>query len=107
MKQVKKDLQAIVDRLEALRKKAEEMSARVGELSKAAPTQKPAGKKDVATATVMNQIIRVMRRHRAGVDVATLVKKTGFGEKKIRNTLNRALNKGKVSRVRRGVYVAL
>jgi predicted transcriptional regulator of viral defense system len=55
----------------------------------------------------LDQVIRVMKRHRKGIDVATLVKKTGFGEQRIRNTLNRAYREGKISRIKRGVYLAL
>ena len=107
MKRVKKDLQSITSQLDKLRKKTEEMTERVSELGKRKPPQKRSAKEDVATTTVMDQVIQVMRRHRSGVDVATLVKKTGFGEAKIRNTLSRAYQQGKISRLQRGLYVAL
>ena len=107
MKQVRKDLQAITNHLDKLRKKTEEMTERVRELGKQKSTSRPAAKKNVATPTVMDQVIRVMKRHRSGVNVATLMKETGFGETKVRNTLNRAYKQGKISRLQRGLYVAL
>lgn len=107
MKQVRKDLQTITKQLDKLRKKTEKMTERVKELGKQKPTRRAPSKRNVATPTVMDQLIRVMKRHRKGVDVATLMNETGFGETKVRNTLNRAYKQGKISRLQRGIYVAL
>jgi hypothetical protein len=39
-----------------------------------------------------------------GVDPATLKKKTGFNDKKIRNILFKAYKDGKIKRVGKGIY---
>lgn len=107
MKQVKKDLQAIADRLEKLRKKTEEMSSRLRELGKITPVQKEAGKKNVATPSMMGQVIRVMKRHRKVVGVATLMKKDRIWREKHPKYTQPGAQKGEISRISRGVYVAL
>jgi hypothetical protein len=107
MKQVKQELKAIASQLEKLRKRTEEMTDRVSELAKKRGAPERPKRQDVATPTVMDQVVQVMKRHRGGVNVATLMTETGFGPTKIRNTLNRAHQQGKISRIQRGLYVAL
>ena len=41
------------------------------------------------------------------VDTATLMKKTGFDQKKVRNMLNRTYKQGKITRVGKGIYVGV
>jgi len=72
---------------------------------KAAAKKAPAKKKAPAL-TATDQVVNIIKRSKKGVDVPTLVKKTGFEDKKIRNILNRALRQGKIKRARRGIYVA-
>ena len=40
-----------------------------------------------------------------GVNAATLVKKTGFDLKKVRNIIQRTYKQGKIKRVEKGIYV--
>jgi predicted transcriptional regulator of viral defense system len=56
--------------------------------------------------TATDQVVKIIKRSKKGVDVPTLKKKTGFEDKKIRNILNRSSKQGKIKGAGRGVYVA-
>ena len=66
-------------------------------LSRSAAQNK--GKKS-GTQTVLDMI----KRSEKGIEAGTLIEKTGFEDKKIRNILFKALTDGKIERVVRGVY---
>jgi tRNA1(Val) A37 N6-methylase TrmN6 len=51
-------------------------------------------------------VLKIIARSKKGVDVPTLMKKTGFEEKKVRNIVTRAFSQKKIKRVTRGIYVA-
>jgi hypothetical protein len=67
--------------------------------------KKPAVKKKAAP-TATDQVLKIIARSKKGVDVPTLMKKTGFDEKKVRNIVTRAFSQKKIKRVARGIYVA-
>jgi len=46
----------------------------------------------------------LIKRAKKGADVPTLIKKTGFEDKKIRNIVFRAFKQGKIKKVGRGIY---
>jgi hypothetical protein len=77
---------------------------RKGAAKKAA--KKPAVKKKAAAPTATDQVLKIITRSKKGVDVPTLMKKTGFDEKKVRNIVTRAFSQKKIKRVARGIYVA-
>ena len=64
----------------------------------------PAKKARAMTAT--DKVLGIIKRSKKGVDAPTLMKKTGFEDKKVRNILMRASKQGKIKRVARGIYVA-
>lgn len=66
---------------------------------KAAPGKRP------SKITATEQVLRIIKRSKKGVDVPTLAKKTGFEDKKVRNIVFRALKQGQIKRKGRGVYV--
>jgi hypothetical protein len=68
--------------------------------------KKPAVKKKAAAPTATDQVLKIITRSKKGVDVPTLMKKTGFEEKKVRNIVTRAFSQKKIKRVTRGIYVA-
>jgi len=72
--------------------------------TKKAPAKKPAAKKTTAK-TATDQIVSIIKRSKEGVDVPTLMKKTGFEDKKIRNIVFKASKQGKIKRSGRGIYV--
>jgi hypothetical protein len=58
------------------------------------------------TSTATDRVLRIIRRHKRGVDIAKLKARTGFDESKIGNILYRAHKEGKIRRVSRGIYAA-
>ena len=77
---------------------------------KAVPAKKapkaPAKKKAVK-ATATDLVLNIINRSKKGVDTATLMKKTGFNQKKVRNILQRTYKQGKIKRADKGIYVGV
>jgi predicted transcriptional regulator len=116
----KKDLQALNKDVKALSTKMEKLirefdkgkvtkkvTAKPARLktTKKAPAKKAPAKQKPAKLTATDKVLRILRGRKRGVNAATLMKKTGFDNKKIRNILHRTYNQGKIKRVRKGVYV--
>ncbi|MDY6836649.1 MAG: PilZ domain-containing protein [Thermodesulfobacteriota bacterium] len=123
MKQLKKDLQGLSRELTALRKKTEKIATAIeklekskvprqraskarGSSSKKAYAKRYAAGRKTATLTATDHIVNIINRVKKGVDVPTLIEKSGFEDKKVRNILARTLKQGRVSRVGRGIYAA-
>ncbi len=126
MKNLKKDLNAVSKEIKALQKKVDKLIVVVGKLEKPKVAKKPKAKvvkrkparktvaKKVAvkkpatkkpTKTAVDTILGVIKGSKKGVNTAALMKKTGFGEKKIHNNIFKLKKKGKVKSVGRGVYL--
>ncbi len=131
---LKKDLQAVNKDLKALAKKVDKMIVAVEKLekpktvkakpvkktapkakpvkkvtAKKAPVKKvavkkPATKKPVII-TAADTVFGFIKRFRKGVDVSTLMEKTGFNKRKIYNNVKVLTKRGKIKSVGRGVYV--
>ena len=69
-------------------------------------TRKKAAANKAAALTATEQVINIVNRSKEGVDVPTLMKKTGFEDKKIRNIVIKASRAGEIKRAGRGIYVA-
>jgi demethoxyubiquinone hydroxylase (CLK1/Coq7/Cat5 family) len=70
--------------------------------------KKPAGKapaKKAKKLTDTDKVLNIIKRSKKGVDVATLRKKTGFDEKKVRNIVTRAFSQKKIKRAGKGIYI--
>ena len=117
LKALNKNIQAIGKTLDRLLKAAEK-----DEKPKAKPTKKVAAKKapakkvavkkapakkKAAQPTATDAILKIIKASKKGVDAPTLIKKTGFNQKKVRNILNRTFKQGKIKRVDKGVYVGV
>jgi hypothetical protein len=120
---LKRDLQAVKKDIKALEKKMEKLlkTYERPQRPKAAKKVKPktvkakparkvvakktAGRKKTLQVTATEQILKIVRRSRKGVDVPTLKSKTGFEDKKVRNIIFRASKEGKIKKVGRGIYV--
>ena len=112
-----KDLQAISKELTKLAKQTEKLAAELGKAEK--PAAKSAKAKTKAKAvtkkapakggkkTDTDKVLAIINRSKKGVDTATLMKKTGFDQKKVRNMLNRTYKQGKITRVEKGIYVGV
>jgi len=112
-----KDLQAISKELTKLANQTEKLAAELGKAKKpAAKSVKPTTKAKavtkkapakVAKKTDTDKVLAIINRSKKGVDTATLMKKTGFNQKKVRNMLNRTYKQGKITRVGKGIYVGV
>jgi len=99
--------------LKALTRQTDKLIKAVGkfEKDKAAKrkkAKKPAGKapaKKAKKLTDTDKVLNIIKRSKKGVDVATLKKKTGFDEKKVRNIVTRAFSQKKIKRAGKGIYV--
>ncbi len=113
-KNLKKDLQAVNKELKALSKKVEIVIALVDKLEKAKavrakPVKKVAVKKPAAKKTTqlsaVDTALGFITRSKKGVDTATLMKKTGFDQKKVYNIIYKLNQLGKIKSVGKGVYL--
>jgi predicted Rossmann fold nucleotide-binding protein DprA/Smf involved in DNA uptake len=120
----KKDLQALNKDIKALEKKMDKLIAAAGKsekpkvakkitakpvkakTTKKAPAKKAPAKRGAAKPKATDQVLKIINRSKKGVDAATLMTKTGFDLKKVRNILQRTFKQGKIKRVGKGVYVA-
>ena len=66
--------------------------------------KKPAAKKPVII-TAADTVFGVIKRSKKGVDVSTLMEKTGFNRKKIYNNVKVLKKRGKIKSAGKGVYV--
>jgi hypothetical protein len=113
---LKKDLTAIGKKLENLLKAVEKSEkTHVTKVSrpkavKATPAKKAPKapvKKKALQITATDQVLNIINRSKKGVDTATLMKKTGFDQKKVRNILQRTFKQGKIKRADKGIYIGL
>ena len=121
LKALNKDIQSLGKTLDRLLKAVEKDTK-----SKAKPTKKIAAKKTphpakrapakkapaktapakkAAPPTATDEILKIIRRSKKGVDAPTLIKKTGFNQKKVRNILFRTYKQGKIKRMEKGIYI--
>ena len=121
MQNLKKNLQTVNKELNALVKKTESLLKAVGKLEKpkAKPTKakavkkapikkvaaKKAAPKKAKPATAADTILAIINRSKKGVNVSTLIEKTGFNKRKIYNNVKVLNKQGKIKSVRRGVYL--
>lgn len=120
---LKKDLHAVKRDIKALEKKLEKLlkayekpqrpkAARKvkrrtvkAKTKRRAAAKKTTRRKKAPQVTATEQILKIVRRSRKGVNVPTLKAKTGFQDKKVRNIIFRASKEGKIKKVGRGIYV--
>jgi hypothetical protein len=110
-----KDLQAIskelmklvkqIEKLAAALNKAEKPAAKSVKTKAKAVTKKVPAKGGKLTDT--DKVLAIINRSKKGVNTATLIKKTGFDQKKVRNILHRTYKQGKITRAGKGIYVGV
>ena len=106
----KRDLQSLQRQFKALEKKMDKLIA-VAEKSekpkaaKKAPVKKIPAVKRAAKPTATDQVLGIIKRSKKGVNIKTLMDKTGFNNKKVTNILQRTYKMGKIKRVGKGIYV--
>ena len=105
---ITKDLQAISKELTKLANQTEKLATELGKAKK--PASKSVTKKTPAKGgkiTDTDKLLAIINRSKKGINTATLMKKTGFDQKKVRNMLNRTYKQGKITRVEKGIYVGV
>ena len=120
---LKKDLQTLQREIKALGRKMEKLikefdkgkkakvtkkvTAKPARLKtiKKAPAKKAPAKKKTAQPTATDKVLGIINGSKNGVNTATLMKKTGFTQKKVTNILQRTYKQSKIKRVGKGVYV--
>ena len=120
---IAKDLKALQNNFKALEKKMEKLIAAVeksekpkvakkttakpvkAKTTKRAPAKKAPVKKKTAQPTATDQVIGIINRSKNGVNTSTLMKKTGFDQRKIWSIINRASKAGKIKRAGKGIYL--
>ena len=112
---ITKDLKAISKELTKLANQTEKLVAELGKAKK--PASKSVKTKTKAKAVIKkapakaakktdtDKLLAFINRSKKGVDTTTLMKKTGFDQKKVRNMLNRTFKQGKITRVGKGIYI--
>jgi hypothetical protein len=100
---VQKKLAQITKDLEMVSKMVQELTASLGqaEVKRAKVPKAVSGNRgNSGAATVLN----IIKKSKKGIDALTLIKKTGFDDKKVRNILFHGLKSQKIQRVSRGIY---
>lgn len=111
LKSLRKTMDTVIRTVEKFEKeqvaKARKAKAKTkAKTTKKAPAKKKApARKKAAAQTATGQVLNIIKRSKKGVDVPTLVKKTGFEDKKVRNIVSKAFAQGKIKRAGRGIYV--
>jgi hypothetical protein len=112
---ITKDLQAVSKKLAKLANQAEQLAVAIGKTDKSKAKSVKTKTKARAVAkktppkvgkgTDTDKVLAIINRSKKGVDTATLMKKTGFDQKKVRNMLHRTYKQGKITRVDKGIYI--
>ena len=110
MKQLKKDLQAVLKSLKLATDKVEKLMQKVKKLDKPVVSRKPKGKalpkaKGPKKASDSDMVLAIIKRFKKGVDGATLRKKTGFEGRKIRDIIYRLKKRGEIKVTGKGIYL--
>jgi hypothetical protein len=106
----KRDLQSLQRQIKTLEKKMEKLIAAAErnekpKAAKKAPAKKAPVTRKTAQPTATDQVLNIIKRSKKGVNAATLMTKTGFDLKKVRNILQRTYKQGKIKRLEKGIYV--
>jgi predicted HTH transcriptional regulator len=104
MKQLKNDVQALSKSLRELTRRTEQIAKKLEKLEK--PKGKLKARPKSAKATASEIILSIIKRSRKGVNSATLQKKTGFNNQKIRDNIYKLSKRGKIKKIGTGVYVS-
>lgn len=102
----KKDVNNLIARLDRLENLIKS-TARPGK-TRQVSTKTAKGKTSVGTTpeTASDMVLKIIKSFKKGVDFPTILAKTGFGEKKLRNIIFRLNQMNKIKRKSRGIYIA-
>ena len=116
---LKRNLKAVIRELNKIAKNVDRLIIALDKLEKPKTktvktkpakkvTVKKSAEKKVATkkpVTAVDAVLKIINRSKKGFDIAALMKKTGFNQKKIHNVVYKLKKQGKVKSVGKGVYL--
>ena len=114
----KRDLQDIAKELRALTRQTDKLIKVAEKLEKAQAAERrkaetrarmakrAAERKSAAAKKTTDRVINLIKRSKKGVGVSTLMKKTGYDEKKVRNIVSRAFKQGKTDKTQGKFYLS-
>jgi len=110
MKQLKKDLQAVLKSLKLATDKIEKLMKKVEALEKPHNLNKtsanaPSQAREPRKTSDSDAVLAIIKRFKKGVDGATLRKRTGFEGRKMRDIVYRLKKGGKIKTVDKGIYL--
>ncbi len=100
----RKDMEKLQTKVTRLEKTIKELSVKQTTTS---PRPRPSRGAGSRRLSATNVVLEAIKRSKKGVNFASLQRKTGFDEKKLRNIIFRLHKLGKIKRVSRGVYTAV
>jgi predicted Rossmann fold nucleotide-binding protein DprA/Smf involved in DNA uptake len=112
MKQLKKDVRAVVRDLKRLTQMTDKIVKQLEKLDKAQALKKPKAKarkkvvgKKAKKTNPSDTVLAIIKRRKKGIDVATLEKRTGFKKNNLRAIIFRLRKKGEIKSEGKGLYV--
>ena len=107
LKVLNKNIQSLGKTLDRLLKAVEKDEKPKAKPAKKITAKKAPAIKKAAQPTATDEILKIIKRSKKGVDAPTLIKKTGFNQKKVRNILFRIYKQGRIKRVGKGIYTGV
>jgi len=114
MKQLKKDMHAVVRDLNRLTQKTEKIVKKLEKLEKIKPLKRPkpkAKKKPVVKKakgkSPVETVLAIFKRRKKGIDVATLKKMTGLTDNSLRGVIFRLRQNGEIKSEGNGLYIKI
>lgn len=106
LKSVKKEVESLVKKLAKISDgiQKEVQTALKKKTKKTPAKKKTAVKKKAVAETASQKVYKIISNSKKGIDVATLIKKTGFNRNKIYNAVKALKKQGKVKSIATGVY---
>jgi hypothetical protein len=89
---------------EPSKKPRKKVASRIVPKKKAPPPKVAVHQVEKETATA--KVLKAVKRHKRGINIAKLTDRTGIDEATIRRILFRAHKQGTITRIARGIYVA-
>ena len=108
MKVMAQGIEVLAEKLETIAKSR--MDEKPKKKAKAKPSRKVPKKPKKAVpkkkpATAIETVLKIINKSKKGVDTATLMKKTGYNQKKLANLIYKLKKQGKIKSVDKGVYL--
>ena len=110
MKVMAQGIETLAEKLETIAKSRmdetpkRKAKAKPARKAPAKPKKKPVAKKEKPT-TAAETVLSIINKSKKGVDTATLIKKTGYNQKKIANLVYKLRKQGKIKSEEKGVYL--